>query len=237
MTILWPLFITMSLSKKGNSFIRGILLSYLRLTTRALEIFICANFSQKHITYEEGLLVVDLVKKQPFILSLAFERKDFNLRALFGFLDQKITMDKVRALEEMMYPFCKKYPEKVCNSLCRFWTCWGITRTSRRFGLVISTWGIFLNLPPQRSFAFRRKMLRNVWEFVRKLCMNWQEVSSTSHLRRDSNRKTRNLSMRLRWSRIWGIFWINSWKIWMKFLSLFWLTWFPFLMKNTSSKS
>ena len=64
-------------------------------------------------------MVVDLVKKQPYILAIAFERKDFNLKALFGFLGEKVTMDKVRALEEMMYPFCKKYPEKVTITLQR----------------------------------------------------------------------------------------------------------------------
>ena len=81
------LFITMFISKKGNSFIKGTVFAIFRLSTKALEIFICANFIQRSISYEEGLLVVDLVKKQPYILYIAFERKEFNLKSLFGFLD------------------------------------------------------------------------------------------------------------------------------------------------------
>ena len=59
------------------------------------------------------MLVVDLVKKQPFILRIAFERVDFNFSCIFGFLESELTFDKLRALEEIFIPFCKKYPEKV----------------------------------------------------------------------------------------------------------------------------
>jgi hypothetical protein len=63
--------------------------------------------------------VVTLIKQHPHILSIAIEREKFNFMLIFGFLRNQSTleMDRLRALEEMFLPFCKKFPEKVLDSL------------------------------------------------------------------------------------------------------------------------
>ena len=67
--------------------------------------------------HENKLFVINLLKKHTFILNIAFTNEKFDYTDLFSFLNfPNSSYDLLNAFEDILIPYCKKFPQKVHKS-------------------------------------------------------------------------------------------------------------------------